>query len=408
MATEGTKSLRVLLYGVQIGELVYQQGSSSFRLSTEYLDMLPRPVLGQVFEDAPTAVHRVGVGVPPWFENLLPEGTMRELMAEWVGVERERSFFLLAKLGEDLPGAVQILPTVADDALDDDMPLEPSEPPAIEPYEWKFSLAGVQIKFSVVRQAERGLTLPVSGEFGNAIAKLPDQRIPSVPENEWLMMRWASAAGINAAEVELVEVGDIGGIPEEFTRRNERALVIARFDRDNGRRIHIEDFAQVRNVYPNRKYYGPNYETLGRIILSVCGLEDLCEFVRRLVAIVAMGNADAHLKNFSLIYQDPTVGRLAPAYDLLCTSVYMGPEDGLALNFAKSKAFESVSLRSFQRLATKLDLQSDFFDAIVRETVDRLHESWTELAKESKGPPDLVDEIGRRLRRLPLLTLRSL
>jgi serine/threonine-protein kinase HipA len=71
---ETNASLDVLLHGILAGRLETRGEGSSFALSPEYIELVDRPILGQIFEDAPERMHQVRQGVPPWFANLLPEG----------------------------------------------------------------------------------------------------------------------------------------------------------------------------------------------------------------------------------------------------------------------------------------------------------------------------------------------
>src|SRR5262249_57418609 len=129
-----------------------------------------------------------------------------------------------------------------------------------------------------------------------------------------------------------------------------------RFARANARRpIHIEDLAQVRNVYPDAKYHG-NYETVAGLIYRGRDVSSLQEFARRLVFAVLISNGDAHLKNWSLIYTDPRVPALAPAYDLVSTRYYLGGEETLALKFAETRRFDAVRLAALGRLERRLAL----------------------------------------------------
>jgi serine/threonine-protein kinase HipA len=104
--------LEVRLGDVHVGTLtLLADDYSEFVLSEEYRRRYPRPVLGQSFEDDLTRRHTSRMRLPPFFSNLLPEGPLRELIAEKEGISRHREFFLMARLGEDLPGAVIITPT---------------------------------------------------------------------------------------------------------------------------------------------------------------------------------------------------------------------------------------------------------------------------------------------------------
>lgn len=410
--TDRAKRLQILLGETLVGELRFEDESSTFRLHTEYIDMAARPVLGQVFEDDLRAEHRVRAGVPPWFANLLPEGPLRELIAERAGVHPSREFFLLGQVGADLPGAVIARPTSQADLIDTGTSSDGLESVAADgtvedtDFEFKFSLAGVQLKFSVI-PTDRGLTVPLHGEGGSVIAKLPDPRFEMVPENEWSMMTWARRSGLDVPDVALVKVEEIEGLPEGIQASKGNAFVVKRFDRDGGKRIHIEDFAQILNRFPTTrgKYGGANYETVGSLILNLSGRHDLEEFVRRLVAITAMGNGDAHLKNFSVIYRDRIHPQLSPVYDLVSTIDYVEHEETLALNLARSKSFNDVTLKSFRRMSRKLELESENeLDEVVLSTVETLRNTWHEIRTDLPLATDVRDRVDERLATLPLFS----
>ncbi len=104
----------------------------------------------------------------------------------------------------------------------------------------KFSLAGVQLKFSAVRASKGGLTIPARGWGGSWIVKLPSEVYAAVPENEYDMMRLARKAGFDVPEIDLVEMRLIDGMPNGV-RQEQRAFVIRRFDRtEEGGRLHME------------------------------------------------------------------------------------------------------------------------------------------------------------------------
>jgi len=345
--------LGVWLNDAPVGQLnLTRNDGCEFRLLESYKNAYPRPILGQQFLDDPDHVHSSRQRTPPWFSNLLPEGPLRELIARQAGVSVYREFFLLHHLGEDLPGAVRI---VAAEAFPEDaevaLPAADEHPRADD---WHFSLAGVQLKFSALREG-RGMTIPVSGTGGDWIIKLPDARFPDVPENEQATMRWAEASGITIPEIQLIPVAEISGLPPEaVTVAGQTALAVRRFDRPLAdRRVHIEDFAQILGLYPEQKYASYNYETLANLVYKLAGESGLDEFIRRLVFVVASGNGDAHLKNWSLIYPDGVNARLSPAYDFVSTIQYQA-DDLLALNLARSKRWQDVTRESFLRLARKI------------------------------------------------------
>src|SRR5262249_10416628 len=148
-----------------------------------------RAVLGLVFEDDPYADHASKLRLPPWFSNLLPEGRLRSWIAADRGVSADREMELLAQVGHDLPGAVRVLADEEHSAevagntvpvLSKELAGQDDQQSAIG---WRFSLAGVGLKFSMVREEDR-LTLPAFGQGGDWIVKLPDPLFKDVPRNE--------------------------------------------------------------------------------------------------------------------------------------------------------------------------------------------------------------------------------
>jgi serine/threonine-protein kinase HipA len=108
--------------------------------------------------------------LPVFFSNLLPEGHLREYLAARAGVKPQREFFLLAVLGADLPGAPTVTPMDPLEATGDrDAAIGHDEP--IPEAAFRFSLAGVQMKFSAVMEAKGGLTIPASGMGGSWVVQ---------------------------------------------------------------------------------------------------------------------------------------------------------------------------------------------------------------------------------------------
>jgi serine/threonine-protein kinase HipA len=163
-----------------------------------------------------TAVRPVSRRLPPFFSNLLPEGHLRTYLAEKADVKPEREFFLIAVLGADLSGAAIVEPINAGGHdhrhhHQDDQHEDPQEKGVL-----RFSLAGVQLKFSAVMEATGGRTVPTHGVGGSWILKLPSLQYPSVPENEYVMLELARAIGIQVPATQLVSVANVEGLPAEY------------------------------------------------------------------------------------------------------------------------------------------------------------------------------------------------
>jgi serine/threonine-protein kinase HipA len=370
-------------------------------LDQQYREDPDRPVLGLLFEQDPLLAHSAALRLPPWFSNLLPEGRLREWIAADRGVSADREMELLAQVGHDLPGAVRVLPAgspppAAEIAGEEAPPLLPTgEPPG-----WRFSLAGVQLKFSMLAEDDR-LTLPAYGEGGDWIVKLPDSQYPDVPRNEFVMMSLAGAAGIEVPELRLVHRDQLANLPTNVWPGGEqRAYAVRRFDRVDGRiPVHIEDLAQVTNVYPDQKYRG-NYETVASLIYRRHDLDALIQFARRLAFMVVIGNGDGHLKNWSLIYRDPRRPTLAPAYDLVSTAPYRvnGAAEDLGLKFGKSKYFHRVTLPLFTRLEERLGATSARLADHAADVARRTREAWPRFEETLAGNPALCRDIGEGIR----------
>jgi serine/threonine-protein kinase HipA len=175
---------------------------------------------------------------------------------------------------------------------------------------------------------------------------------------------------------------------------------VKRFDRaPDGKPIHIEDFAQVFGVYPDRKYERGSYRNIAQVLWIETGEAGIVEFIRRLVFSALIGNADMHLKNWSLIYPNGRAAQLAPAYDYVSTIAYL-PDDKLALTLVDSKRFASLTLEQFERLAGKAGLPARTTLDTVTETVESFRSVWPGFALDGK----VRHVIDRHLASVPLWT----
>ncbi|ONI86369.1 phosphatidylinositol kinase [Actinosynnema sp. ALI-1.44] len=371
----------------RIGALNQRGDYTWFTFADEYLANPDRPVLGLVFEQGLQARHASALRLPPWFSNLLPEGRLRDWIAADRKVSADREMELLAQVGHDLPGAVRVLP----DAPAPDDGWDPASA-VVDPYGnddsdsgragWRFSLAGVGLKFSMLKRDDR-LTLPAHGAGGDWIVKLPDRVYADVPRNEHAMMSLAAAVGIDVPEVALAHRSKLDNLPRQVWPDNEEyAYAVRRFDRDDNRvPVHIEDLAQVRNVYSDRKYAG-NFETVAALSYRGRDTSALREFARRLAFNILISNGDAHLKNWSLLYPDRRIPTLSPAYDLVCTAAYRDEDDpeDLGLKFGGTRQFRRISYKTFTRLGERLNADHAELAAVVAETVERTEAAWPTIA----------------------------
>jgi serine/threonine-protein kinase HipA len=376
--------LDVRLYGDSIGTLTLLQGDRTiFAFNEAYINDDNRPTLSLSVRDnlgnLITKFRPFQRVLPHFFSNLLPEGPLRRYLAERAGVNQGREFFLLWALGQDLPGALTVHP-----ADGDALPPEAADafPDGARSNALRFSLAGVQLKFSAYKNTGKGhgLTIPAEGAGGSWIVKLPSQQFKGVPENEFSMMMIANMMGMEVPEVHLIDIMEIMNIPDGIGELNGKALAIKRFDRTPNGPVHIEDFAQVFGVFPDDKYKLASYANIAGVLGTAAGKADVKEFIRRLVFSTLIGNADMHLKNWSVIYPDRRTPALAPAYDLLSTIPYIA-DDKAALNYSRTKVMTALSSAELSHLANKARLPERLVLDTAFETVDHFHAVWQGEAK---------------------------
>ena len=372
----------VFLHEKPIGTFILLPGDRTmFAFDEAYINDQNRPTLSLSFKsstgDLITDIKPRQTRLPPFFSNLLPEGPMREFLAKRAGIKTEREFFLILALGHDLPGAVTVRKT-------GELQAQPLKRQKIEnsvgapQNPLYFSLAGVQFKFSAIKKAAGGLTIPTHGDGGSWIVKLPSATFDFVPENEFAMMKLAGQVGIQVPKVELIPIDRISGLPIEFSAMKGNALAVERFDRQpDGTAIHMEDFAQVFGQYPERKYERANYRNIAEIIRAECHQSDIAEFVRRLVFNTLIGNGDMHLKNWSLIYPDRRQAKLAPAYDILSTIPYI-KEANTALNLVRTRDMTGLSLERLSHFSVKAGLPKEVVLQTAVDTVKAFLKIWKE------------------------------
>lgn len=401
--------MAVRLNGEDVGALVrLRNGRIAFAFDPAYAERADRPVLSLAYAGPSGGVREgrratTGGGrAPPYFANLLPEGHLRTYLAARAGVPETLDFALLGLLGRDLPGAVEV---VADDGWSGAGPVDEAAPEqAAGRGVLRFSLAGVQLKFSALEEAAGGLTLPARGVGGDWIVKLPSALYDGVPENEFAVMRMAAACGIEVPQVRLLRVSDVDGLPDDVagTRLGDaRALAVRRFDRAaGGARVHTEDFAQVFGQYPSGKYERYAYRHVAQVLGVFAEEDDVVEFARRLVFCAMVGNADMHLKNWSLVYRDGRHPALAPAYDLLSTTAYLR-DDTMALRLGNAKRWGELTLADFRALGEYGLVGGDVVVDAVAETVERFRTLWRDGADGVPVEARVAQAVDRQLAIVP-------
>lgn len=401
-----SRSYEVLCGDVLVGHLVEDQsGLVTFRISESYRRLRRRPVLSQSFEDDLERVYRPKnrSQLPSFFANLIPEGSLRTLIERQSSIETGDDLALLEVVGADLPGATIIRRSSSPDGRHKATRIEKAHSPseASATGELRFSLAGVQLKFSVIEVDDR-LTLPARGDDGTWIAKIDSTSYPGVVANEFSMLRWAEEIGFEVPARRMATASEIVGLPVEIAEQDLPVLLVRRFDR-NGARTHQEDFAQVVGFRPDLKYDHVSYGQLAVLIGRIAGREAVDEFLRRLAFIVASGNADAHLKNWSLLYRDPVHPKLSPVYDQVATVCWPTLARALALKLGGVKDFVRIDERALERFATAANLTSDAVMSTMSAVLDEASVAWGRVGPDLPLEAEHRAELAKHWTRVPLL-----
>lgn len=395
-AAERIQSLDISLNNLPIGTLVRTPGDyNAFNLLPSYRSLNNPPIFSLSLRSVDGGLRRdpkpIRGALPPFFANLLPEEKLREAMEKHhaASVRPGNDFDLLAALGTNLPGAVRALPS-------DGMPV-PIGPAADAGKKARFSLAGVQMKLSVMKNTgkEGGITLAVDDEQGQYIAKFPSLTHIGLSENEFAILALAEALGMDVPARELVDRSEFAGIPEEFnTMSTGKVLLVRRFDREaSGARVHMEDFAQVFGRYPSEKYTGAAYHNIATALNSGVSFDAAIEFVRRLALTALTGNGDMHLKNWSLLYPgDGRTPTLSPVYDVLSTIPYI-PKDGMALSLAGEKSFKALTQERWRSFANRSRLPEGAVMTAVAETAALVRSKWSVLPERDVVPAQVLERI---------------
>lgn len=318
------RTLEVWLSGRHLGELErLRTGASRLRFDPEATAEFGVGSRLLSFS-LPTTTKRVQAReLEVFLSNLLPEGPVRAQLERRYGVAPRDDFGLLAHIGQECAGAIQfthpgtepgpgrLVPLTAEEVADIVQDLPTLSVP--DGAEVTASLGGVQSK-ALLTETPAGWSWPTDGAMSSHLVK-PEPTDPSAPvarivELEHWALDLARRSGVRTAEASLERFGD------------RLALVVRRYDRADGRRLHQEDFAQALALAPGDKYEPaePGPGRLRRVAQGVAPhTADPGAFWSDLLTAVAfnvlVGNGDAHAKNYSLLLDAGTFA-LAPVYDV--------------------------------------------------------------------------------------------
>lgn len=330
--------------------------------------------------------------LPAFFQNMLPEGTFRTHLAEVRGCREDDHFALFAACGLDLPGAIKALPAPINQAQLTRLITQGNEPLEIsvtaDPLPLGVSISGVQPKLGLIEQGGRYVARKRHG-VTRIIGKLPQIDRLMLPELEHLSLALARAAGANTCEHKLVPLEKLD-MEHGYTIGGSRHfLAVTRFDREGSKRIHCEDFAQVLDIDPRHKYTGATYAAMAALMMKFpesLGVHAVHELLRLLTINDLLGNYDAHLKNFCLIYPDGHTPYLSKAFDIVAWSAYFGGQgSALALyRTDKDQPKTILSPTAIRGFCERVGVAEKPCLSTIKETTAKAFEFWPDMIANSQ------------------------
>ncbi len=401
-----TRLLDVYFYDRPVGKLSQDSsGRLSFAYNREYLNSdgalplsIALPLRGQPFDHLASQA---------FFEGLLPEGDVRHQLADCLRISEKNIFSLLEAVAGECAGAVSLYSEDEKSKIADSNNMKiriltdqefftilnnlKNNPFLADEKNIRLSLAGAQNKLPIItiHHPNNNYTIALSlGMPTTDILKIPIISYPGSVHNEFFCMQLAILAGINVPMTRLKKIKDT-----DF-------LLINRYDRftektDSGQtiihKLHQEDFCQALSIVPQMKYEENN---TGPTLLKCLDLiqnhsaqpsVDKLEFIKIIIFNYLIGNADAHGKNFSLLYFNGKP-RLAPAYDLLSTAVYPQLSKKMAMRIGRKNDPNRVLLQHWQTLVED--------NASARKVLEN------SLRNVSSNLPTLADSLQNNLEKL--------
>jgi len=340
-----------------------------------------------------------------FFENMLPEGPALARMAALAGVRPVDTYGILTAFGRDCAGAIMLLPDTeraGTPGRGGYTPMTPADlrqvigdldaaPLGVAPERgFRPSLPGFQRKALLGRAADGTWQLPYGDAPSTWILK-PDGP-HAMAANEATCMQLAAACALDSAQTELL---DVAGLPVLAVRRHDR------LETPGGAlpaRLHQEDGCQATATPPGMKYEeqgGPALRDLVGLLRNYADPVDVTRLLRRTTFNMAVGNADAHAKNFSILHDtdNPAIS-LAPLYDVLSTIALeladtagrpMQADTHLGQRVGGQADIRKVTAASLIDEAVSWGIRRRTAGSVVAETLDRVLAAISDTAGDERA-----------------------
>jgi len=390
-----TTALVVWSQGKRLGDITLEQGRWQFAYAAEWLGwpyafpLSPHFLLQKaVFVDSADNKR-----VEWFFENLLPEGGLREALARCAGVSSRDTLGLLRRYGEESAGALTLLPAgtpfqadsryvpLTTDDLRKRLTATAGIPLLASSDNLHMSLAGVQNKLGVRVKAD-AFFLPQGAAASTHILKPENQQVdfPFCPANEFFCMRLAAELGLPVPDLSLHH------LPEAL-------YLVSRFDRvvtgQDVQRNHQIDLCQLLNKWVGYKYESHGgvtsrdlFNSLDQLVRPAVARDRV---LRWMVFNYLIGNTDAHGKNLAFMV-GPNGVDLAPFYDLLCVQAWL-PDSTMAMSIHSENRPGWIEARHWSSLAAEAGVPA----SLLRSYLQRLSERIEAAAGKLLGDDSFVE-----------------
>jgi len=411
--TTKIKALNIWMNGELVGRWSnFSKGIHEFRYYDSWLESVNTRPLSLSLPLVSENVSYKGAVVENYFDNLLPDSVeIRRRIQNRFSANSTEPFDLLAQIGRDCVGAVQLLPvgalpeeivTINSKPLDEEevsriiKSVTASPFPGIRENEhFRISVAGAQEKTAFLLNNGKW-SIPLGSTPTTHIFKLPLGKIMGADlstsiENEWLCSKITKAFGIESAESEIGVFKD------------QKVLIVKRFDRafsaDNRwiLRLPVEDMCQVTATSPFQKYEtdgGPGIEAIMKILLgSKNSSKDRHTFFKTQILFWMLAAPDGHAKNFSIFLEKQGGYRLAPIYDVISVYPVMGKR---SFEIAPEKLRMAMAVTGKNRHYDWMKINKRHWQATASRcgVLNSIEEIITELVEKT---PCVIDEVSKIL-----------
>jgi len=358
--------------------------------------------------------EHVGQAVSAYFDNLLPEGSVRDFIARVEHISPNNVFGLLERFGGDTASAFSLLPQgqtpsaephylpVSLEAIREWFATSRGIPLNITGEQARMSLSGAQDKMTIFIGEDGGMAIPLGSAPSSHIIKPSmgyQSQIPQTAINEALVMSLARAIKL--------DVPDVRFMPELD------AVLISRYDREitpeGLRRLHQNDLCQILGVPSQRKYEsegGPSLKACMDAIMQHSSQPalDKKRMIEWVAFNLAIGNMDSHAKNISLLVADGRT-RLAPFYDMVCTTVYPNLSKKFAFRIGDENRPGWIMNRHWERFAGDIDVKPQLVTKIRLDISERIEFALPEVCDALRQVVDhaegltMIDRVEAEVRR---------